>query len=136
MAVDCLPFNQSLTNFYIQYGTIEKWLINNPTAEDHFFHIHQIAFQVLKVGNQTVPFTGYQDTVQLPRSSNVTVALPFNSRPLIKGNFVTHCHITGHEDLGMMAQILLGDELVCKDQAHILPVAGDTIRHHDLRRAN
>ncbi|NET44471.1 multicopper oxidase domain-containing protein [Okeania sp. SIO2B3] len=47
---------------------------------------------------------GYRDTINLPANSEITVRIPFLN-PFITGVFVYHCHILGHEDLGMMQNI-------------------------------
>jgi len=67
---------------------------------------------VTKVNGKEVPFTGYQDNVNVPFADDdgnvgkgsVTVRIPFTD-PVIVGKFVYHCHILEHEDGGMMATI-------------------------------
>ena len=59
------------------------------------------------------PFTGYQDTVNMPFKTDagpgvVKVRIPF-TKPVIVGKFVYHCHIMAHEDNGMMAVIEVVD---------------------------
>ena len=59
------------------------------------------------------PFTGYQDTVNLPIATKkgpgeIKIRIPFTN-PLIVGKFVYHCHIVQHSDLGMMANIEVVD---------------------------
>jgi FtsP/CotA-like multicopper oxidase with cupredoxin domain len=97
-------------------GTVEEWVIQNRTGEDHEFHIHQIHFLVESQdnfeinGTQQAPgVTGqYLDTVQVPYWDgnpnhpypSVKVRMDFRGPDV--GDFVFHCHILGHEDLGMM----------------------------------
>jgi FtsP/CotA-like multicopper oxidase with cupredoxin domain len=58
------------------------------------------------------PYTAHSrvDTFVLPRRPNngppttMVVRVPFES---FTGKFVFHCHILGHEDLGMMKTILV-----------------------------
>jgi len=98
-------------------GTVEEWTVQNRTAEDHEFHIHQIHFLVESQDNfelngsaQSPAVTGqYLDTVHLPYWDgnpdhpypSVTLRLDFRGNDI--GEFVFHCHILAHEDLGMMA---------------------------------
>ena len=100
-------------------GSIEDWTIQNRSLENHEFHIHQIHFLVLSQnnfginGSKSLPYIEGQmlDTIQTPfwdgnpnhPFPSVTVRMDFRGTDI--GNFVYHCHIVGHEDLGMMAII-------------------------------
>jgi FtsP/CotA-like multicopper oxidase with cupredoxin domain len=100
-------------------GTVEEWIIQNRTPENHAFHIHQIHFLVESQdnfevnGSQQAPaVTGqYLDTVQVPfwdQNPNhpyPTVRLRLDFRGPDVGDFVFHCHVLSHEDAGMMAII-------------------------------
>ena len=97
----------------VTLGTTEEWTIQNTSRELHVFHIHQTDFQVTEIDGESVPFTGYQDTVSLPFAKKkrgtlvpgeVKVIIPFTN-PVIAGQFVYHCHIVQHADQGMMANI-------------------------------
>ena len=97
-------------------GTVEEWTVENHTLENHEFHIHQIHFLVEAQndfeinGNSQAPgVTGqYLDTIEVPAWDgnpahsypNATLRLDFRGNDI--GDFVFHCHILGHEDLGMM----------------------------------
>jgi FtsP/CotA-like multicopper oxidase with cupredoxin domain len=97
-------------------GTVEEWTVENRTIENHAFHIHQIHFLVESQNNfelngseQVLADNGqYLDTIQVPfwdQNSNhpfpsVTLRLDFRGKDI--GDFVFHCHILSHEDLGMM----------------------------------
>jgi FtsP/CotA-like multicopper oxidase with cupredoxin domain len=97
-------------------GTVEEWTVENHTAEIHEFHIHQIHFLVESQNNfelngseQEVVDNGqYLDTIQVPfwdqnpdhPFPSVTLRMDFRGRDV--GDFVFHCHILSHEDLGMM----------------------------------
>jgi FtsP/CotA-like multicopper oxidase with cupredoxin domain len=98
-------------------GTVEEWIIQNRTPENHAFHIHQIHFLVESQdnfevnGSQQAPaITGqYLDTVQVPFWDQnpdhpyPSVKLRLDFRGSDVGDFVFHCHILSHEDAGMMA---------------------------------
>jgi FtsP/CotA-like multicopper oxidase with cupredoxin domain len=98
-------------------GTVEEWTVENRTPENHAFHIHQIHFLVESQDNfevngspQAPVTTGqYLDTVQVPfwdQNPNhpyPSVKLRLDFRGPDIGDFVFHCHILSHEDLGMMA---------------------------------
>jgi FtsP/CotA-like multicopper oxidase with cupredoxin domain len=100
-------------------GSVEKWIIQNVAQENHEFHMHQIHFQVLSQdnfgpnGGQPAPGINGQflDMIEVPfwvGTSNVPipqVQLLMDFRGMDIGDFVYHCHILSHEDLGMMAII-------------------------------
>jgi len=114
-------------------GTVEKWIIQNHAQENHEFHQHQIHFLVLEQdnfeanGSEQAPAIDGQflDMVEIPFcngpapaginppacvNANGQPAIPYpqvqvlmDFRGNITGDMVFHCHILGHEDLGMMA---------------------------------
>ena len=97
-------------------GTVEQWVIENRAGENHEFHFHQVHFLVRSQNNfelngsvQSPALTGqYLDMIQVPYWDgnpnhpypSVTVLIDFRGNDV--GDFVFHCHILGHEDLGMM----------------------------------
>jgi FtsP/CotA-like multicopper oxidase with cupredoxin domain len=94
----------------LHQGTTEDWIVENRTAEDHVFHIHQTRFQTLAINGQAVTDPALRDTINVPHWSGSgpypSVKLRMDFRPAnIVGTFVYHCHILAHEDLGMMAAI-------------------------------
>lgn len=95
-------FNISRVNTTVKLGDTEEWVLYNPSAELHQFHVHQTDFQVVKINGKPVPFTGYRDNIYIPVNGSVTVRIPFLD-PIILGKFVYHCHTLEHEDGGMMA---------------------------------
>ena len=114
------PYDHHCVDTIVELGTVEEWTISNTSREEHVFHIHQLDFQVIAVNGVEQPFTGHQDTVNLPAAtdagpSTVTAILPFDN-PVIVGEFVYHCHIVQHADQGMMANIQV------VDRAHPMPV--------------
>jgi FtsP/CotA-like multicopper oxidase with cupredoxin domain len=102
----------------IQQGSVQEWTIANEAMENHEFHQHQIHFKVLSqnnfpnvIGSQPVPAINGQflDMVQVPfwngnsKTPFPSVSMLMDFRGMDIGDFVFHCHILGHEDLGMMA---------------------------------
>jgi len=95
-------------------GTVEEWTVENRTIENHAFHIHQIHFLVESQNNFEIngsePVSAdngqYLDTIQVPfwdqkhPFPSVTLRIDFRGNDI--GDFVFHCHILSHEDLGMM----------------------------------
>jgi FtsP/CotA-like multicopper oxidase with cupredoxin domain len=102
-------------------GSVEKWIVQNNAQENHEFHMHQIHFKVLSQdnfeANGSLPAPAingqYLDMIEVPfwdRAATPTPPLPqvqllMDFRGMDVGDFVYHCHILSHEDLGMMAII-------------------------------
>jgi FtsP/CotA-like multicopper oxidase with cupredoxin domain len=97
-------------------GTVEEWTVENHTLENHEFHFHQVHFLLKSQNNfeinhdvQAPGITGqYLDMVEVPNWDgnpahpfpSVTLRIDFRGHDI--GTLVFHCHILGHEDLGMM----------------------------------
>ena len=94
-------------------GSVEEWRIENRTSELHGFHMHQIHFLVTAINDVPIPKKKQQlyDVFTVPFWSgrpsdpfpSITAKLDFRGPDV--GDFVYHCHILDHEDLGMMAII-------------------------------
>ncbi len=89
-------------------GSVEDWVVENRTLENHEFHIHQIHFLLMERDGVPIPATEQQflDTIDVPYWSgsgpypSVKVRMDFRGPDI--GDFVFHCHILEHEDGGMM----------------------------------
>lgn len=102
-------------------GSVEKWIVQNIAQENHEFHQHQIHFKVLSQDNyelngnpHNAAMNGqFADMIEVPYWDNVAnpngpfpqAQLLMDFRGMDIGDFVYHCHILSHEDLGMMAII-------------------------------
>lgn len=90
-------------------GSVEDWVIENRSMENHEFHIHQLHFLLLEQNGVPVNNGQFLDMIQVPYwpgsgpYPSVKVRMDFRS-PLI-GDFLYHCHILAHEDHGMMGII-------------------------------
>ena len=47
--------DQKWPNINVTQGVVEDWIINNPTQEEHIFHIHQMHFLVMERDSLTNP---------------------------------------------------------------------------------
>jgi FtsP/CotA-like multicopper oxidase with cupredoxin domain len=82
----------------------EDWTFSNTTGDFHPMHMHLMQFQVVSGGQNLmdcngVPVKAMKDTVSVPPGGTVTVRAKFSP---YKGEYVYHCHILEHEDMGMM----------------------------------
>ncbi|MFG2698238.1 multicopper oxidase family protein [Kitasatospora sp. NPDC048407] len=99
--------DSSLFDTPARLGTVEEWTIVNTTEENHPFHLHTNAFQVMSVNGVPQPYTHREDTAMVPASSGgvpgkIVIRIPFADYP---GKWMFHCHIAAHEDLGMMSYL-------------------------------
>jgi FtsP/CotA-like multicopper oxidase with cupredoxin domain len=95
-------FDPSKIRVTMKLGALEQWTLVNTNDEWHTFHIHVNDFQVIRIAGKRVPYVDYQDNVALPPKSKVVILM----RPTdFTGKFVMHCHVTFHEDHGMMAAV-------------------------------
>jgi FtsP/CotA-like multicopper oxidase with cupredoxin domain len=99
----------------VKAGTTEEWLVENWTNELHAFHIHQVHFRVLEIDGKPVDTPPLLDVVNVPyatatgyhskegpiRPGRVRIKLSFPAA--LAGDIPFHCHLTDHEDNGMMA---------------------------------
>lgn len=92
----------------VPFDTTEVWTFVNESNLPHPVHLHATHFRVVsRTGGrgQVMPWeTGRKDTVLLHPFETVQVAVRFTAQ---RGLFLLHCHNLAHEDMGMMANILV-----------------------------
>jgi suppressor of ftsI len=97
-----MKFDPERIDATMKLGSIEQWTLVNETTEWHTFHIHINDFQVVSVAGKRLPYILEQDNAALPPKSKTIVLM----HPIdFTGKFVFHCHVTFHEDHGMMAAV-------------------------------
>jgi len=98
----------------------------------HVFHIHVNPFQVTRQDPSGNPEVVWKDTVLVPPGNSTVQPVPPQNPAAIQiytqytdyiGQFVMHCHILDHEDLGMMEIV----EVVGEQPASSMPSHGG---HH------
>jgi len=129
--IDIAPFDPATPTVCISLdrgnqATTERWQLVNIMGADHNFHIHQAHFSVLseaEVAGTAVPDRLRQrsvmmDSLPLLHADGMCTSVSdwragsCTAHPAIveitfavAGDFVYHCHISAHEDAGMMAVI-------------------------------
>ncbi|MEX2531036.1 MAG: multicopper oxidase family protein [Gemmatimonadota bacterium] len=92
----------------VPFGETEIWSFVNESGLPHPVHLHATHFRVLSRSGgrgQVMPWeAGVKDTVLLHPFETVRVAVRFSAQ---RGLFLLHCHNLEHEDMGMMANILV-----------------------------
>ncbi len=118
---------------YVQLGATDVWSLTTvgdppcvpppsngqPTGIPplpHVFHIHVNPFQVTRLDPQGKPEVVWKDTVLVPPASNLLIFTQYTD---YIGQFVMHCHILDHEDLGMMEIVeVVGEQPVSEMPSH------------------
>jgi suppressor of ftsI len=97
-----MAFDPNRTDITMKLGSVEQWTLVNSTEEWHTFHIHTNDFQVVRVDGKALRYVDDEDNVALPPKSRTVVLMQPTD---FTGKFVFHCHVTFHEDQGMMATV-------------------------------
>ena len=113
-------FDPNRVDEIMKLGEVNEWTLVNKSTEWHTFHIHVNDFQVISVKAPRVPRVssgaeGVEDAPPAGNDPGDTVLLPpfgtvkMLTRPTdFTGKFVFHCHMTFHEDHGMMGVVKVG----------------------------
>ena len=100
-------FDMQRVDLRSRVGDVEEWHIYNNSHMDHPFHLHGTQFMVTQREQngvkQAEPIKAWRDTVNLRPYETVT----FLVKQTMPGLRMFHCHILEHEDLGMMANLLV-----------------------------
>lgn len=83
-------------------GSIEVWTVVNESGMDHPFHLHGFTFEVLESGGVPAAFRARRDTVNIPASATVKLAVSFDG---FAGSWMYHCHILEHAEVGMAGEV-------------------------------
>ncbi len=95
----------------MQLDTAEAWTVFNDGTGTHPFHIHVNPFFVTHINGKELaegsPLRRWQDVVALPpKIDGQKGSVQFSTRfETFTGQFVIHCHILFHEDVGMMQAV-------------------------------
>ncbi|NJK44008.1 MAG: multicopper oxidase domain-containing protein [Pleurocapsa sp. SU_196_0] len=100
--IDNQTFDHDRVDIRAKLGSVEEWTLVNNTDDEHPFHIHINDFIVTSINGEPVMDPHLQDTAMIPARGRVTIRQRFED---FVGKWVMHCHILGHEDLGMMATV-------------------------------
>lgn len=94
---------------YVKLGATDMWdlttvgdpavIANGIPPLPHVFHIHVNPFQTTRTDPDGQPEVVWKDTLLVPAGQTVNIYTQYLD---FIGQFVMHCHILDHEDLGMM----------------------------------
>ena len=107
-------FNINYNDYSVPLDNTEIWQITNSGNFGHPFHIHDVEFNILSV-NGAAPAAaqaGWKDVVYVPSQSTVKFIAKFDDYADNVHPFMYHCHISLHEDEGMMGQFVVGSTTI------------------------
>jgi FtsP/CotA-like multicopper oxidase with cupredoxin domain len=96
-------------------GNFEEWTVTNRSFSDHAFHIHQNPFLLTHINGKPLSTPEWHDTILVPAAQpqggdineatfgSITFRINFDA--VTVGDFVMHCHMLTHEDIGMMQRL-------------------------------
>ncbi len=101
-------FQMDRVDARVPFGETELWSFVNRSGLPHPVHLHATHFRVVSRSGgrgRVMPWeAGVKDTVLVQPGETVEVAVQFTAQ---RGLFLLHCHNLEHEDMGMMANILV-----------------------------
>jgi len=89
--------------------TTEEWRVRNADGQPHNFHVHDVQFQVVRLGGASPPpvLAGWKDTVLLRPGQTAELRMRFTDHSDPGSPYMFHCHLLRHEDQGMMGQFVV-----------------------------
>jgi bilirubin oxidase len=105
-------FNINYNNYNLPLNNTEIWEITSTSNFGHPFHIHDVEFNILSSGGvaPVAAQAGWKDVVFIPARSTVKFIAKFDDYADSLHPFMYHCHISLHEDDGMMGQFIVTDQ--------------------------
>lgn len=94
-ALNGAAFDPSAAPRKLKLGGVDEWTISSEVIGPHIFHIHINPFEVIEPDGRRT----WKDTLFIKSGAKVKVRTRYVR---YVGQFVIHCHILPHEDLGMM----------------------------------
>ncbi len=105
-------FDINYNNYDLPLNNTEIWEITSTSNFGHPFHIHDVEFNILSSGGvaPVAAQAGWKDVVFVPARSTVKFIAKFDDYADSLHPFMYHCHISLHEDDGMMGQFVVTDK--------------------------
>jgi blue copper oxidase len=102
-------FDINYNQYNVPVGNTEIWEIRSTSGFGHPFHIHDVEFNILSINGAAPPAAqaGWKDVVFVPSRQTVRFIAKFDDYADALHPFMYHCHISLHEDEGMMGQFVV-----------------------------
>jgi bilirubin oxidase len=106
---DGAGYSDAVINQTVALNTVEKWTIKNGATFNHAFHIHDVQFKIVSRSTGAVGAweSGWKDTLSIARNESVSFIAKFDDFASDTNAFMYHCHMSNHEDEGLMGQFLV-----------------------------
>lgn len=95
-------------NQLVSLGTTEAWTINAGGIFSHSFHIHGVQFKLVARNGSAAAVKSYEqgwkDTIYMPIRETATFVARFDESAGDTYPYMYHCHMSNHEDEGLMGQ--------------------------------
>jgi bilirubin oxidase len=106
---DGASYDPAVINQTVGLNAVEKWTVSNGATFDHAFHIHDVQFKIVarSAGSVGAYEGGWKDTVIVPRNESVSFIAKFDDFASATTPYMYHCHMSNHEDGGLMGQFLV-----------------------------
>ncbi len=120
-------FDINHTEYQVPLGNTEIWEIRSSSIFGHPFHIHDVEFNILSINGAPPPAAqaGWKDVVFIPRQQTVRFIARFEDYADSQHPFMYHCHISLHEDEGMMGQFVVTQPLTGSSASTNIACKGD-----------
>jgi FtsP/CotA-like multicopper oxidase with cupredoxin domain len=89
--------------FTFTEGERVRITLENRAGPEHPFHLHGQFFTVVEDSRPWTHQPGFKDTVLVPGQQSVDIIAYFDN----PGQWMAHCHILEHAELGMMSEIVV-----------------------------
>jgi len=106
---DGKAYDEAVINQTVALNAIEKWSISNGMTFGHAFHIHDIQFKIVSRSSGAIADyeKGWKDTLAINRNETVSFVAKFDDFASDVDPYMYHCHMSNHEDEGLMGQFLV-----------------------------
>jgi FtsP/CotA-like multicopper oxidase with cupredoxin domain len=90
----------------VTVDTLERWVVENPNAVPHSFHVHDVQFRIASIDGAAPPpeLAGWKDTIFTEPETKYELLMRFEDYADADTPYMYHCHLLWHEDQGMMGQ--------------------------------
>jgi FtsP/CotA-like multicopper oxidase with cupredoxin domain len=106
--INAKGFDMDRIDYRVKFGETEIWTVTSDMLFAHPMHVHGTPFRVLsREGGRgrLMPWeVGLKDTVLVHPHEKVKLAVRFTAH---RGLYLIHCHNLEHEDVGMMANVMV-----------------------------
>lgn len=102
-------FQYNYNNNTVPLDNTETWTLSSSSIFAHPFHIHDVEFYILSRNGSAPPSyeQGWKDVVLVKSNETVKFIAKFDDFADTLHPYMYHCHISLHEDEGMMGQFIV-----------------------------